>query len=105
MWSSSPIRAKGPKILPISARLRLSPLCIVRGRCAACIFQRLLTWHDSWCPPTVCGGRPGSDALQTALKIGLIVEEAIALHQRGLLLVSLDLSKFFDSIEWAQLVG
>ncbi len=64
------------------------------------MFQRLIKWHDSWCPPTVCGGRPGSDALHTALEIGLTVEEAIALHQRGLLIVSLDLSKFFGSIEW-----
>ncbi len=45
------------------------------------------------------GGRPGSDALQTALEIGVTLEEAIVLHRRGLLLVSLDLSKFFDSIE------
>ncbi len=67
---------------------------------SSCMFQRLLKWHDAWCPSSVCGGRPGSDALQTTLEIGLTLEESIALHQRGLPLVGLDLSIFFDSIEW-----
>ncbi len=69
------------------------------------MFQRLVAWHDLWCPDNVCGGRPGRDALQTALEIGLTVEEAIALHKRGLLPISLDLSKLFDSIEWGLIDG
>ncbi len=40
------------------------------------------------------------DAFHTALEIGLTVEEAIALDKRSLLLVSLDLPRFFDFIEW-----
>ena len=72
---------------------------------SSCMFHNLLEWHDSWCPPTLCGGRPGSDALQTALELGLTLEEAIELDKRGLLMVSLDLSKFFDSIEWGLIDG
>ncbi len=41
--------------------------------------------------------------MPTAIEIGLAVEEARALHKRGLLLVSLDFSKFFDSIDWGLL--
>jgi hypothetical protein len=69
------------------------------------MFHNLLEWHDSWCPPTLCGGRPGADALQTALELGLTLEEALELGKRGLLMVSLDLSKFFDSIEWGLIDG
>jgi hypothetical protein len=92
---------KSPEVSQDPSNLRpITVLSAVYRIWSSCMFQRLLKWRDSWCPPTICGGRPGSDALQTALEIGLTVEEAIALHQRGLLLVSLDLSKFFDSIEW-----
>ena len=69
------------------------------------MFKSVVKWHDKWCPSTLCGGKPGADALQTALEIGLSLEEAITLHRRGLLLVSLDLSKFFDSIEWGLIDG
>jgi len=65
---------------------------------SSCMFRQLLAWHDQWCPSTLCGGRPGADALQTAMELGLTLEEALAIHKRGLLLISLDLSKFFDSL-------
>ncbi len=72
---------------------------------SSCLFKQLFVWHDRWCPLSICGGRPGADALQTAIEIGLTFEEAVALHQRGLLLVSLDLSKFFGSIEQGLIDG
>jgi len=52
---------------------------------------------------SICGGRPGADALQTAIDLGFTLEEAMILQKRGLLMISLDLSKFFDSIEWGLL--
>ncbi len=69
------------------------------------MFHNLLEWHDSWCPPTLRGGRPGADALRTALELGLTLEEALELGKRGLLVISLDLSKLFDSIEWGLIDG
>jgi hypothetical protein len=66
---------------------------------SSCMLTSLIKWHDRLSPPTLYGGKPGADALKTALEIGLTLEEAIALHERGLLLVSLDLSKFFGSID------
>ncbi len=47
----------------------------------------------------LCGGKPGADALQTALEIGVTLQEAITLHRRGHLPMGLGLSKFFGSIE------
>ncbi len=64
------------------------------------MFRALVPWHDAWCPEEICGGRPGADALQAAIDLGFTLEEAIFLKKSGILMVSLDLSKFFDSIEW-----
>ncbi len=43
--------------------------------------------------------------MQTALEIGLALEEAITFHKKGLLLVSLDLFKVFGFIEWRLIDG
>jgi hypothetical protein len=72
---------------------------------SSCMFRKLLKWHDSWCPEQICGGRPGADALRAAIELGFTLEEAMLLASRGLLLVSLDLPKFFDSIEWGLIQG
>ncbi len=41
-----------------------------------------------------------ADALPAAIDLGFALEEAKMLANRGLLLVSLDLTQFFDSIQW-----
>ncbi len=46
-----------------------------------------------------------ADALQIDIELGLIVQETRPLQKRGLLLVSLDLPKFFDFVEWGLLGG
>ncbi len=89
-----------------SANLRSIIILSASYRCfSSCIFHQLLEWHDKWCPPTICGGRPGRDALSVAMELCLSFEEAMRLGSRGLILVTLDLSKFFDSIEWDHLRG
>ena len=72
---------------------------------SSCIFRQILDWRDKWCRPSICGGRPGKDALSLAIDLGLSLEEAKPLAKRGVSLVSLDLSKFFDSIEWGLIRG
>ena len=72
---------------------------------SSCLFANLMPWHDAWCPTNICGGRPGADALSTAMELGFTLEEAIVLQRKGLIMVSLDLSKFFDSIEWNLILG
>jgi len=59
---------------------------------SSCMFRQLIAWHDQWCPwpSALCRGRPGADALQTAIELGLALEEAMAIHKRGMLLISLD---------------
>ncbi len=69
------------------------------------MYSQLIKRHASWCPEVVCGGRPGTDALQTGLEIGLTFEESIILHKQCLLLIRLDLPKFFNSFVWGLIDG